>query len=221
LLLYPTNADQHPPGKIPLKTPSDSPVVVCIVGPHSGGEAAAGVPELPVADAVDFAELAAALFGASPGNCWAVSGLADEDAATFGALVTVPAAAPVDADTDPACALPAAEVGTLRGSQPETVEQTDCEEPAMPDEPVSGESNAAGGDAGPAWAFAWPLVCARAIPVTANQRTIARIGIRTIARSCSFKRERVALAKPTRRQRGGSAWKICFWPGFGYPGNLK
>jgi len=39
-------------------------------------------------------------------------------------------------------------VGTLRGSQPEAVEQTDCEEPAMPDEPVSGESNAAGSDAG-------------------------------------------------------------------------
>ena len=106
------------------------------------------MPELPVADAVDFAELAAAPFGASPGNCWAVSGLADGPAATFGAPVAVPAAAPVDADTDPPCALPAAEVGTLRGSQPETVEQTDCEEPAMPDEPVSGESNAAGGDAG-------------------------------------------------------------------------
>jgi len=104
------------------------------------------VPELPVADAVDFAELAAAPFGASPGNCWAVSGLADGPAATFGAPVAVPA--PVDADIDPACVLPAAEVGTLRGSQPETVEQTDCEEPAMPDEPVSGESNAAGGDAG-------------------------------------------------------------------------
>ena len=144
MLLYPTNADQHPPGKIPLKTPSDSPVVVCIVGPHSGGEAAAGVPELPVADAVDFAELAAAPFGASPGNCWAVSGLADGDDAP----VAVPAAAPVDADTDPACALADDEVGTLRGSQPETVEQTDCEEPAMPDEPVSGDSNAAGGDAG-------------------------------------------------------------------------
>ena len=106
------------------------------------------MPELPVADAVDFAELVAAPFGASPGNCWAVSGLADGDTATFGAPVAVPAAAPVDADTDPACALADDEVGTLRGSQPEAVEQTGCEEPAMPDEPVSGESNAAGSDAG-------------------------------------------------------------------------
>jgi hypothetical protein len=110
-------ADQHPrddgpPNRLPGL---NDPDVEGIDGEHSVVDGAAG------ADAVVLAASAVVLLGASPGNCTALCGSTDAEAAEALADPVAPrsdGAAPLP--VDPACKV---DVGTLSGSHPVDVEQ--------------------------------------------------------------------------------------------------